>query len=127
MKKLRNLSKSSFPSFAGLFLLGVFTTLALAGCKQGGHTSDPRLKKIDEMLDAQLPAGTSKSKVSFYLSSQGFSLESTSDPHDIVAVVHHVDTDTLQPATARVTFHFDASDNLRSYELVSAGGSGSQP
>jgi hypothetical protein len=127
MKKLRNLSKSSFPSLVVLFLLGVFAILAFAGCKQGGHTSDPRLKKIDEMLDAQLPAGTSKSKVSFYLSSQGFSLESTGDPHDIVAVVHHVDTDTLQPATARVTFHFDANDNLRSYELVSAGGSGSQP
>jgi hypothetical protein len=127
MKKLRNHSKSSFPYFGSLFLLGVFTTLALAGCQQSGHTSDPRLKKIDEMLDAQLPAGTSKSKVSFYLSSQGFSLEGTSDPRAIVAVVHHVDTDTLQPATARVTFHFDASGNLESYELAAVEGSGSQP
>lgn len=127
MKKLRNLSKSSFPSLAGLFLLGVFAVLALAGCKQSGHTSDPRLRKIDEMLDSQLPAGTSKSRVSFYLSSQGFPLESTSDPHAIVTIVHHVDTDTLQPATARVTFHFDASDNLKSYELVTVAGSASQP
>jgi hypothetical protein len=123
MKKLRKLSKSSFPSLAGLFLLGVFAVLALIGCKQSGHTSDPRLRKIDEMLDSQLPAGTSKSRVSFYLSSQGFPLESTSDPRALVAVVHHVDTDTLQPATARVTFHFDASGNLKSYELLFAGSS----
>ncbi len=127
MKKLRNFSKSLSPSLAVLFLLGVFAILALAGCKQGGHTSDPRLKQIDEMLDSQLPAGTSKSRVPFYLSSQGFPLESTSDPRALVAVVHRVDTDTLQPATARVTFHFDASGNLKSYELVSAGSSVPQP
>jgi hypothetical protein len=85
------------------------------------------MKQIDEMLDSQLPAGTSKSRASFYLSSQGFPLESTSAPRALVAVVHHVDTDTLQPATARVTFHFDASGNLKSYELVYAGGSVPQP
>jgi hypothetical protein len=127
MKKLANSTKSSFPSLAGLFLLGVFAMMPLAGCSQGRHTSDPRLKQIDEMLDSQLPVGTSKSRVSFYLSSQGFSLESAADSHDIVAIVHHVDTDTLQPATARVTFHFDASDNLKSYDLVSVGGSTPQP
>jgi hypothetical protein len=127
MKTSRNLSWISFPSVAGLFLLGALAMLALAGCKRSGHTSDPRLKQIDEMLDAQLPAGTSKPKVSFYLSSQGFPLESTSDPRAIAAIVHHVDTGTLQPATARVTFHFDAADNLKSYELVSVGGSASQP
>jgi len=127
MKTLRNLSKSSSRSLAGLLLLGVFVSLALSGCKHGGHTSDARLKQIDEMLDSQLPVGTSKPRVSFYLNSQGFPLESTNDPHAIVALVHRVDTDTLQPATARVTFHFDAGDNLKSYELVSVGGSGSQP
>jgi hypothetical protein len=37
-----------------------------------------------------------------------------------------VDSDTLQPATARVTFHFDASDNLKSYELAAAA-SASRP
>ena len=63
----------------------------------------------------------------FYLSSQNFPVENTGDPRAIVAIVHHVDTDTLQPATARVTFHFDASDNLKSYELVTAAGSASRP
>jgi hypothetical protein len=79
------------------------------------------------MLDSQLPAGTAKSRVIFYLSSQNFLVENTGDARTIVAIVHHVDTDTLQPATARVTFHFDASDNLKSYELVVAAGSASRP
>ena len=79
------------------------------------------------MLDAQLPAGSSRSKVSFYLSSQGFPLESTNDPHSMIAIVHHVDTDTLRPETARVTFHFDNRDNLTTYELAVAPGSTSQP
>ena len=127
MKNLRNPSRSSFPSRAGLFLLGVFAMLALAGCRPSGHTSDPRLRPIDEMLDSQLSAGTAKSRVMFYLSSQNFPVENTGDPRAIVAVVHHVDSDTLQPATARVTFHFDASDNLKSYELVGAAGSASRP
>src|ERR1700756_1771990 len=87
--------------FTSLLFLGVFAVLALAGCKQGRHTSDPRLRQIDEMLDSQLPTGTSKARVTFYLGSQGFPLETTNDPRAIVAIVHHVDTDTLQPATAR--------------------------
>jgi len=127
MKNLRNPSRSTFPSLAGLFLLGVFALLALAGCKQSGHTSDPRLRPIDEMLDSQLPAGTAKSRVMFYLSSQNFPVENTGDARALVAIVHHVDTDTLQPTTARVTFHFDASDNLKSYELVTAASSTSRP
>src|SRR5213078_2307697 len=120
MKNLRNPSRSSFPSLAGLFLLGVLAMLA--GCKPSGHTSDPRLRPIDEMLDSQLPAGTAKSGVMFYFPSQNFPVENTGDARAIVAVVHHVDSDTIQPATARVTFHFDASDNLKSYELVAAAG-----
>jgi len=127
MKNLCNPSRSSFPSLAGLFLLDVFAMLALRGCKPSGHTSDPRLRPIDEMLDSQLPAGTAKSRVIFYLSSQNFPVENTGGPRAIVAVVHHLHSDTLQPATARVTFHFDASDNLKSYELAGAAGSASRP
>lgn len=74
------------------------------------------------MLNSQLPQGTPKSRVIFYLSSQGFATEATSDVHAIVVVVHHVDTETLQPANARVTFHFDAADKLKSYDLDPATG-----
>jgi hypothetical protein len=123
---------SSFPSsflgsFLGSFLVGVFLALTLVGCKSSAHTSDPRLRQIDEMLDSQLPQGTPRSRVIFFLSSQGFPLENTGDAKVIVATVHHVDTDSLQPATARVTFHFDASDKLKSYELDAATGPATQP
>ena len=110
-----------------LLLAGVFLGLALAGCKSGAHTSDPRLRQIDEMLGSQLPQGTPKSRVLFFLSSQNFPVENTSDAKAVVAVVHRVDTDTLQPATARVTFHFDASDKLKSYDLEQSASPVPQP
>jgi len=76
MKNLCHLPRTS----ASFLLFGVFTILALAGCKQNGHTSDPRLRQIDEMLDSQLPSGTARSRVTFYLSSQNFPVEDTRDP-----------------------------------------------
>jgi len=127
MKKTRTFLKNSGPLITVLFLFGILAPMPFAGCRSGRHTSDSQLRQIDDMLDSQLPAGTSKSKVSFYLSSQGFPLEATNDPHFLVAVVHHVDTETLRPATARVTFHFDARDNLTTYELAAAPGPATQP
>jgi ATP-dependent 26S proteasome regulatory subunit len=96
--------------------------IVFAGCKQGKHTSNPRLVQIDEMLDAQLRPGTMKARVMVYLNSQGFIIEDSVDPHAVVAIVRHVDPGTLQPETARVTFHFDANDKLLTYELVPASG-----
>lgn len=127
MKKLAYVAKTLSPPLAAFFLLGILAAIPITGCRSGRHTSDSQLRQIDDMLDSQLPAGTSKSKVSFYLSSQGFSLEASNDPHALIAIVHHVDTETLRPATARVTFHFDARDNLTTYELAAAPGSASQP
>jgi hypothetical protein len=127
MKDTRFFARNSFPSLAGLCLFTLLAALVPAGCNLSGHTSDPHLKQIDQMIDSQLPTGTTKARVVFYLNSQGFQIESTTDPRAIVATVHHVDTETLQPASALVTFHFDAAGNLKSYELVAAPGSGSQP
>jgi hypothetical protein len=110
-----------------LLLAGVFLALAVAGCKTGAHTSDPRLRQIDEMLNSRLPQGTPKSRVILYLSSQNYPVENTGDAKAVVAIVHRVDTDTLQPATARVTFHFDASDKLQSYDLEPAASPAPQP
>ena len=118
---------NSIKIFQKLLLPGVFLALALAGCKSGAHTSDPRLRQIDQMLDSQLPQGTPKSRVMFFLGSQNFPVENATDAKSVVAIVHRVDTDTLQPATARVTFHFDASDKLKSYELEPAAGTAPQP
>jgi hypothetical protein len=109
------------------YLVGVILLLAVVGCKSGSHTSDPHLRQIDELLNTQLPQGTPKSRVLFFLNTQGFPLENSGDPKVVVAVVHHVDTDTLQPATARVTFHFDATGKLNTYELAQAPTSSLQP
>jgi hypothetical protein len=79
------------------------------------------------MLDAQLPQGTPRARVIFYLSSQNFTVENPGDAKAVVAIVHRVDTDTLQPVTARVTFQFDASDKLKSYDLEPATGPAPQP
>jgi hypothetical protein len=95
--------------------------LALAaGCSSHTHTYDPKLRKIDELLDAQLPKGTSRSRVGFFLTTRGYKVEGAPDVHTVIAIVRHIDTDTLQPSTARVTFHFDANDRLTSYDLQRA-------
>jgi ATP-dependent 26S proteasome regulatory subunit len=98
-------------------LLSLFST---SGCKSHSHTSDSRLQKIDEMLNTQLPKGTPMSRVDHFLKSRGYIVENAPDKNTLVGVVRHVDPDTLQPATARVTFHFDSNANLISYDLQSA-------
>ena len=94
--------------------------LSVAGCKSHAHTSDPQLRKIDDLLDAQLPKETPRSRVEFFLSVRGYKLENSLDKSAVVALIRHVDTDTFQPVTARVTFHFDSSDKLIGYELQPA-------
>jgi hypothetical protein len=90
------------------------------GCKTSAHSSDSRLRKIDEMLDAELPKGTSMARVTFFLSSRGYRIENPGKAQTIVAIVRKIDTETLRPANARVTFHFDAGDRLDSYELAAS-------
>jgi hypothetical protein len=109
--------------FLGHVLLAVAMVwiLGAAGCKTSGpHTSDPKLKGIDELLAAQLPVGTPMSRVMFFLNSRGYAVGPSPDAHSIVATVHHINTDTLQPEAARITFHFDANDKLTSYDLEPA-------
>lgn len=114
---------------AALFglVLAVFLLAAVAGCKTSTHSSDPHLKKIDEMLDAELPKGTTMTRVSVFLSSNGYRVEDSPKPHTIVAIVRHIDTETLRPATARVTFHFDPSEHLTTYDLAAAPDEPIQP
>ena len=95
---------------------------AATGCKSGAapHTSDPKLTGIDELLAAQLPPGTPRSRVVFFLNSRGYAMSPSPDSQSIVATVHHINTNTLQPEAARITFHFDANDKLTSYDLEPA-------
>ena len=98
-----------------------FLLLAIAaGCSSHTHTYDPKLRKIDELLDARLPKGTSRSRVGFFLTTRGYKVEGSPDVRTVIAVMRHIDTETLQPSTARVIFHFDANDRLISYDLQHA-------
>ncbi len=90
------------------------------GCKTSPHSSDPRVRKIDEMLDKELPKGTSMTRVNLFLNERGYRMENGGKAQTIVAVVRHIDTETLRPETARVTFHFDATNELTTYDLVSS-------
>ncbi|MGB6458402.1 MAG: hypothetical protein WBG02_00395 [Candidatus Acidiferrum sp.] len=101
-------------SFTLLIALVTFSSL---GCQSKSHTSDSRLKKIDKMLNSQLPKSTPRARVEYFLNSRGYRLEAPPDKHSVVAVVRHIDTETLQPASARVTFHFDVNDKLVSYDM----------
>jgi hypothetical protein len=115
-----SLPSSDVRSILLLACVLLLSLLSASGCKSHSHTSDSRLQKIDEMLNSKLPPGTPMSRVDHFLKSRGYSVEDSPDKNSLVAVVRHVDTDTLQPATARVTFHFDSNRNLISYELQSA-------
>ena len=108
-------------------VLALVLVAGVAGCKTSAHSSDPHLRKIDEMLDAELPKGTTMTKVSVFLSSRGYRVEESTKPHTIVAIVRHIDTETLRPATARVTFHFDPSERLTTYDLAPAPDEPIQP
>jgi hypothetical protein len=103
-----------------LVTLAAILVFSAGGCKTSSHTSDSRLQKIDELLNAKLPKGTPRSRVSYFLTSRGYQLQDSPDKDSLVAVVRHIDTDTLQPSTAVVTFHFDANNNLTTYNLQPA-------
>jgi hypothetical protein len=103
-----------------LLALAAAVLITVGGCKTSPHSSDPHVRKIDEMLDKELPKGTSMERVNLFLNERGYRIENRGKPQTIVAVVRQIDTDTLRPQNARVTFHFDTHDQLTSYELVSS-------
>jgi hypothetical protein len=108
-------------------VLAVVLVAGVAGCKTSAHSSDPHLRKIDEMLDVELPKGTTMTRVSVFLSSRGYRVEDSPKAHTIVAIVRHIDTETLRPATARVTFHFDPRERMTTYDLAPAPDEPIQP
>ena len=81
-------------------------------------TKDPVLKPIQEMLEEKLPPGTPRSNVSFYLASQGYSEEAGEKPGTLVTVIRKIDTEKMEPVTAKVTFYFDANGKLNTYDIV---------
>lgn len=100
-----------------LLFLAAALVLA-AGCKhEAGEVDDPQLKPIQAMIQQALPIGTTQASVEEFISARGYPTE-PGKPGTLVAVIRHIDTQKLQPVTARVTFFFDANRKLNTYEIV---------
>lgn len=108
---------------AGSFALlaTAFVFLLLAGCgNTSNEVTDPQLKPIQEMLNTQLPVGSSEGTVQQFLSARGYPIERSDKPGTLVGIIRHIDTENgnLQPVTARVTFYFDANGKLNTTEIA---------
>lgn len=99
-------------------LLATCVLFLFAGCRRSLQADDPQLKPIQSMLDTELPVGTPESAVSQFLSTRGYPTEPSDKPGTLIAVIRHIDTEKLQPVTARVTFYFDANGKLNTYDIV---------
>jgi hypothetical protein len=111
MRRFRFLLRASFFLTAAALVL-------FAGCTKALRLDDPQLKPIQEILEANLPAGTTEGAVSQFLAMRGYPTVAPEKPGTIVAIIRHIDTERLQPVTARVTFYFDANRKLSTYEIV---------
>jgi|SRR6516164_7603972 len=101
--------------------------LSLSGCQKTFRVSDPQLRPIQQMLDEQLPMGSTTGRVNSFLATRGYSIETPEKPGTIVAVIRHIDTERVEPVTARVTFHFDAHGKLNNTEIVRTANQPIQP
>ena len=102
-----------------LYSLVLFATLLAAGCQKSFmQVDDPQLKPIQEMIETNLPKGTTADRVTYFLSARGYELQTPEERGTLVTVIRHIDTQTVRPVTARVTFHFDANGKLNGVELV---------
>jgi hypothetical protein len=90
----------------------------LSSCRPSGEVDDPQLKPIQAMIEEKLPVGTTEGAVVQFLSTRGYPMEASNKPGTIVAIIRHIDTEKLQPVTARVTFYFDANGKLNTYQIV---------
>ena len=118
----RNDSDRCWPSVARLVCLAaVLGTVLLCGCgAKSNEVDDPQLKPIQEMLNAQVPPGTTEGAVTQFLTLRGYEMQPEHKPGTIVALIRHIDTEKLQPVTARVTFYFSANGKLNTTEIVRA-------
>jgi hypothetical protein len=100
-----------------LFLL--LMTVLVTGCQKTTYrVDDPKLKPIQEMIESELPMGSSTDRVTNFLSARGYELQAADKPGTLVALIRHIDTQTVRPVTARVTFFFDANGRLNAVEMT---------
>jgi hypothetical protein len=97
-----------------------FLLLETSGCRKIVRTNDPQLKPIQEMLDTQLPPGTSEERVKAFLSGQGYVVFPSEKRGTVVAIISTGRNREGSPMTARVTFYFDANGKLNTFEMTRA-------
>ena len=110
-------------AFAGhtrIFLCSLLLLMAAlaSGCQKGYHVDDPQLKPIQEMIETQLPLGSTADRVTNFLSMRGYEIQASEKPGTLVAIIRHIDLETVRPVTARVTFYFDANGKLNAVEMT---------
>ena len=103
-----------------IFPLVAAVLLVLPGCRKTLKVDDPQLKPIQDILETNLPPGTSEGAVSHFLATRKYPVEATDKPGTIVAIIRPHGTDNPAPVAARVTFYFDANGKLNTYEIVRA-------
>ncbi len=82
------------------------------------QVDDPQLKPIQEMLETQLPKGSTTERVTMFLSVRGYELQPSEKPGTLVVIIRHIDLQTVRPVTARVTFVFDSNGKLNTVEMT---------
>jgi len=82
------------------------------------QVDDPQLQPIQKMIETQLPKGSTTGRVTTFLSMRGYELQPPEEPGTVVAIIRHIDTQTVRPVTARVIFHFDANGKLNAVEMT---------
>jgi hypothetical protein len=118
MALLRASCRTSVPVRTLVVALTAGAIFVSGGCKKAFQVDDPQLKPIQTMLETELPTGTPESAVSQFLSTRSYPTEPSNKPGTLVAVIRHIDTEKLQPVTARVTFYFDANGRLNTYDIA---------
>ncbi|HUN61135.1 MAG TPA: hypothetical protein VMU53_04050 [Candidatus Sulfotelmatobacter sp.] len=96
--------------------------LCFAGCKDSLKNAfkveDPQLKPIETMVQQNVPLGSTQGSVLEFLSARGYPTDNPTEPDTIVGIIRHIDTEKMQPVTARVTFYFDKNGKLKSIDVV---------
>jgi hypothetical protein len=119
MLRLSRRQKALHNAMRNLLLIcgATVALLPIAGCQKTLRVTDPQLRPIQETLDAQLPQGSSEQQVLAYLEARGYPIEPAEKKGTIVTTIRHIDTQKVQPVTARVTFYFDATNKLNTVEI----------
>ena len=99
-------------------LLFAAACLSLAACGSSGNVDDPELRQIQDMVDEQLPVGSPSSMVYQFANTRGYRVESAGRSDAMVVIIRHIDPQAVKPVTARVTFHFDATNKLVKTDTV---------